>query len=159
MADRFGWVPLAQLSAVSAVSAYQDETLQTAVVQYRALHRWAWRVNRHTAVLQRRPHPCTRQHWREQTPQQRVSYTNICHSKPQNCCVDLMLKGGLYSFRIYVSCEQSGMEVSLTGLISLYLISPYFTFIKHAVLQFIFLSCQQWKDGKNRTYGPERPII
>lgn len=49
-----------------------------------------------------------------------------------------MLKGVLYSFRIYVSCEQSGMEVSLTGLISLYLISPYFTFIKHAVLPFIF---------------------
>ncbi len=30
------------------------------------------------------------------------------------------------------------MKVSFTGLVSLYLISPYFTFTKHAILTFIF---------------------
>lgn len=61
-AGGFGGVPLAQLGAVADISALQHEASMAAVVEHRALHRRPWRLGRHAAVLQGRPHPWTQQH-------------------------------------------------------------------------------------------------
>ena len=45
------------------VFALQDEAGMAAVVENGALHRWAWGLHRHPAVLQGCPHPWAQQHW------------------------------------------------------------------------------------------------
>lgn len=62
-AGGLGRVPLAQLGAVTDVSALQDEAVVAAVMEHRALHRLPRRLHRHPAILQGRPHPRAQQHW------------------------------------------------------------------------------------------------
>lgn len=68
-AGGFGRVPLAQFSAMTDVSALQDEASMAAVMEHCPFHWWPRWLRHHPSVLQGSPDPRAQQHWEPERAQ------------------------------------------------------------------------------------------